>query len=188
MPNYKYLLLFFIAITVTTVTACDDDNDNDPDIPPAEFNTVTLSFQNQDLELSGEEIEASALVDENSNINRMVISAQNESSGQVAELCIEINSDSSVESTSYPVSSTAGNGNARIVYATLEGNNFIIYSSQSTGTLSIETLDMEDEVLSGNFSTELESTEDNATDAAEGAFNLSFRSSTAEEDVSDCSI
>lgn len=188
MKYYNYLLLFITAITLTVLTGCDDDNSNAPDIPPAEFNSVTFSFQNQELELSGEEVEASALVNESGDIKRMVIFAENESSAQPAELCIEINSSSAVESTSYPVSSTASEGNARISYATLQDDNIVVHSSQNTGTLSVETLDLQDETLSGNFTTELESSADNATDAAIGAFNMPFRGSTAEEDVSDCSI
>ena len=189
--NYQHILLLLVTATLL-LTACDDDDqpaNNPVEITPAEPNTVTFSFGDEDVTFTETEIEGSALVDEaNPNqVQKLVISAERTPENQDGyALCIEIN-DTNIQPSAYPVQRDSANGAADLLFIDISNQNQAITTFNPTGdgTVTLETLSGNS--ATGNFTADFESSSQTVSDAT-GAFNLSISQSTGFEDVGNCEI
>jgi len=182
-------LLPLILTCILLLTACDDDDVSNTsiDIPPAEPNTITLSFDGNELEFNNDEIESSALINDSNQIEKLVITAERTPENQDGHaLCIEIN-DTNLQPDSYPVQSDSASGTSRILLIEVDAQEQQItsFNPAGDGTLNLESLNSS--TTTGNFITDFENGSETVSDAT-GAFNLNVFSSQNFEDVGNCSL
>ena len=191
--NYQHILLLLVTATLL-LTACDDDDqpaNNPVEITPAEPNTVTFSFGDEDVTFTETEIEGSALVDEaNPNqVQKLVISAERTPENQDGyALCIEIN-DTNVQPDTYPVQRDSANGAARLLMIEVDAQQQQLTSFTPTGdgTLNLETFNSSTNTVTGNFISDFQNDAQTILDVT-GAFNLTVFETDGFEDTGNCAL